>query len=392
MGIKSAPEVYQQRMEQVFEGLPGVKVIMDDIIIHGSNTAERDAPLRAVLQRSRDSNLRLKKSKCYIQQSEVKFHGHVFSQDGLKTDPEKVRAIVEMPRPTDKAGVRRLLGMVNYVNKFILNLSDLTTLLRLLPHEDVLWHCEKQQETSFKAIKEFLTLAPVLGHYDAQKVFTLQVDAEQLDNNLDQQLAQFVEATKEDDILSDLPQVILSGWPDSRGHVPLEAQQFWNYRDELSVAHGLIVKGQKIVVPNGLRGEMVERLHEGHLGINKTLARAREVLFWPGMTVDLTEKIKNCPVCLENRPSQQPEPLRSHEIPPLPWAKVGTDILHKNRRKWPGLTLLPSMTSTGVITALRSQFARYGVPSVLVSDNGPCYSSAKFKKVFGGLGFPSCHF
>ena len=79
---------------------------------------------------------------------------------------------------------------------------------------------------------------------------------------------------------------------------------------------------------------MVERPHEGHLGINKTIARAREVLFWPGMTVDLTEKIKNFPVCLENRPSQQPEPLRSHEIPPLPWAKVGTDILHKNRRNY----------------------------------------------------------
>ena len=67
LGIKSAPEVYQQRMEQVFEGLPGMKVVMDDIIIHGRNTAEHDTQLRAVLQRSRDSNLRLKKSKCHIQ-------------------------------------------------------------------------------------------------------------------------------------------------------------------------------------------------------------------------------------------------------------------------------------------------------------------------------------
>ena len=50
---------------------------------------------------------------------------------------------------------------------------------------------------------------------------------------------------------------------------------------------------------------MVEKLHEGHLGINKTIARACEVLFWPGMTVDLTEKIKKCPVCLENGPSQK---------------------------------------------------------------------------------------
>ena len=78
MGIKSAPEVYQERMEQVFEGLLGVKVIMDDRIMHGRNTSEHDARLRVVLQRSRDSNLRLQKSKCHIQQSEVKFHGHVF--------------------------------------------------------------------------------------------------------------------------------------------------------------------------------------------------------------------------------------------------------------------------------------------------------------------------
>ena len=113
--------------------------------------------------------------------------------------------------------------------------------------------------------------------------------------------------------------------------------------------------------------------------------------------MDLTEKIKNCPVCLENRPSQQPEPLRSHEIPPLPWAKVGTDILHKNSRnylvtidyysKWPELTFLPSMTSTGIITALRSQFARYGVPSVVVLDSGPCYSSEEFKTFSEDWGF-----
>ena len=64
-------------------------------------------------------------------------------------------------------------------------------------------------------------------------------------------MARFAEATKEDAILSDLQQVILSGWPDSKGQVPPNAQEFWNYRDELTVAQGLIVKGQKIVVPSG---------------------------------------------------------------------------------------------------------------------------------------------
>ena len=91
------------------------------------------------------------------------------------------------------------------------------------------------------------------------------------------------------------------------------AQEFWNYRDELTVTQGLIVKGQKTAVPSSLRGEMLEKLHERHLGINKTIARARDVLFWPRMSVEITEKIKNCPVCLQKRPSQQPEPLKSHE-------------------------------------------------------------------------------
>ena len=97
-----------------------------------------------------------------------------------------------------------------------------------------------------------------------------RTNAEQLDINSDHHLARFAEATKEDAILSDLQQVILSGWPDSKGQVPPNAQEFWNYRDELTVAQGLIVKGQKIVVPSSLRGEMLEKLHEGHLGINKT--------------------------------------------------------------------------------------------------------------------------
>ena len=221
-------------------------------------------------------------------------------------------------------------------------------------------------------------------------------NAEQLDINLvehmisDQQLVRFAEETRKDEILPDLQKVILSGWPQTRSQVPAKLQEFWNYRDELTVGHGLVLKGQKIFVPKTLREEMLQRLHEGHLGINKTLMKARDVLFWPGMAVEITEKVKKCPVCLENRPCQQSEPLKSHEIPPLPWAKVGTDLLHKNGRsylvtidyypKWPELTLLNSMTSTTVITALKSQFARYGVPSVLMSNNGPCYSSEQFKQ------------
>ena len=161
-------------MEQVFEGLPGVKVIMDDIIIHGHNTAERDAVKGSIPEtvtfRWRSQN---------VISSRVKWSSMSMCSSRMVSGQtwKKVTAIVEMPRPTDKAGVRRLLGMVNYVSKFIPNLSDLTTPLGTLVHQGLLWHCGKQQETSFRAIKESLTLAPVLGYYDRRKALALGVDA-----------------------------------------------------------------------------------------------------------------------------------------------------------------------------------------------------------------------
>ena len=94
----------------------------------------------------------------------------------------------------------------------------------------------------------------------------------------------------------------MSGWPETRSQVSAKLQEVWNYRDELTVSRGLVLKGQKIFVPKRLREEMLERLHVGHLGICKTLMKARDVLFWPGMGAEITEKVKKCPASLENRP------------------------------------------------------------------------------------------
>ena len=163
-------------------------------------------------------------------------------------------------------------------------------------------------------------------------------------------------------------------------------REYRNFRDELTVAKGLVLKGTKIVVPKVLRSEMLERIHEGHLGITKSLRKVCEALFWPGMSTAVVQKIENCSVCIEHKPSQQRETLQPHEIPPLPWAKVGTDILHKNGHnyliivdyysKWLELAKVNSVTSSAVIAALKFQFARFGIPLTVISDNGPCYSSS----------------
>ena len=118
-GISSAPEIYQREMDKLFEGIP-VEIIVDDFLIHGKDQTDPDQKLRRVLDRNREVGLKFnpKKVKLYCVPA-VSFVGHVFSAEGLKPDPGKIRTISEMPFPSDKEDVLRIVGTFNYLNKFI---------------------------------------------------------------------------------------------------------------------------------------------------------------------------------------------------------------------------------------------------------------------------------
>ena len=105
--------------------------------------------------------------------------GHVLTPDGLKPDPSKVKAIVEMPTPSDKKAVQRVLGMITYLAKFLPNLSDVTEPLRRLLDKDVQWHWNDTHEKSWKQVKQLITIArePVLKYFDPSKEVTPQCDA-----------------------------------------------------------------------------------------------------------------------------------------------------------------------------------------------------------------------
>ena len=103
---------------------------MDDILIWGKDIAQHDHRLRQVLQRARDINFKLKPRKVLHTNTEVIYIGHIFSKIGVKRDPMKVQAITEMQAPQDKKELLRFMGMVNYLGKFIPNLSNVTQPLR----------------------------------------------------------------------------------------------------------------------------------------------------------------------------------------------------------------------------------------------------------------------
>jgi len=113
-GIKSAPEEWQRRMDEIFQDLPGVKVIADDIIVYGSDMQEHNRNLVQLLERAQGVNLKFNKHKLRLGLSEVAYMGHLLTSEGIKSDPRKVQAIIDMPAPTSKHQVMTLMGMVNY--------------------------------------------------------------------------------------------------------------------------------------------------------------------------------------------------------------------------------------------------------------------------------------
>ena len=136
--ISPAPEEFQRRLDTTLAELQGVVPIFDDILIFGVGETKAEAVenhdqrLAALLQRCRSKNIKLNEEKCKFRLSEVSFMGHVISDNGLKPDPAKIQGIQEMPTPQNKQDVKRLLGMVNYLQKFAPNLSGTTAPMREL--------------------------------------------------------------------------------------------------------------------------------------------------------------------------------------------------------------------------------------------------------------------
>ena len=136
-----------------------------------------------------------------------------------------------------------------------------------------------------------------------------------------------------------------------------------------------------------LRKSILEKLHNSHLGVYGTLRRARKSVFWPGMSADIRNYIERFETCAAIKvKARTKEPLRPHERPPRPWAKVAVDMFAFEQRNflvtvdyWSNfyeVDQLKSPEATPVIMCLKRHFARHGIPDVVISDNGPQFSSS----------------
>ena len=131
-----------------------------------------------VFNRCRQKGIKLNSEKMQVRQKQFSSMGHIHSSEGRGADPNKLKAINKMPSPTDRADVQRVLGMVNYVQKFAPNLADLAKPLRELvkKQNEFVWE-EGVHGKCLEQVKQVLTLAPVLKFFDPQKKTILQCDA-----------------------------------------------------------------------------------------------------------------------------------------------------------------------------------------------------------------------
>ena len=140
--VSLASEEFQRRIDIALEGLSGQKAIADDILVFGAGDTDEEAledhdrNLREVFNRCRKKGIKLNSEKMQLRQKQVSYMDHIISSEGLGADPNKLKAIIEMPPPSDMAGVQRVLGMVNYVQEFAPNLTDLAKSLRELVKQE----------------------------------------------------------------------------------------------------------------------------------------------------------------------------------------------------------------------------------------------------------------
>ena len=176
-GVNSAQEVFHKRINQSFDGISQVKTDIDDMLIWGHSDDDHNRCLISCLEKAQKIGMPRNAEKCKFKETKLIYLGHKLTVNVIEPDQNKIKSILEIPKPEHKKDVQRLLGLRNYVEKFIRNLSEFTAPLRELLVKNKLWQWGKSQNQSFERIKELLVSTKCLVYYDVQKPLKTQVDA-----------------------------------------------------------------------------------------------------------------------------------------------------------------------------------------------------------------------
>ena len=195
--------------------------------------------------------------------------------------------------------------------------------------------------------------------------------------------------TKCNETLQVLTRTVTNGWPQYRNQCPEDIVPFRNFRDEIVVLNGVLLKGNRVIIPKYRQEEVLMKIHTGHQGIEKCRLRARDTVYWCGTNADIDNMVKKCNTCQHDQTAQQKE-----ELIPIdathPLEIVGSDMFHWRGDEYllvvdyySSYTIIRKLSSTtygAIVNKLKLIFSEFGIPEIFISDNARQYDSAELRK------------
>jgi transposase InsO family protein len=177
-GLHNAPAVFQELMNIVLQGCEAfATAYLDDILVFSKNPEEHKEHIRIVFDRLRKHDLKLKLKKCHFFEDETEYLGFKVGKDGVRANPEKVKAIKNMPAPKSVRQVRGFIGTISYYRRFVPNFSQIAEPLIRLTKKYARFKWTPECQTAFDFLRDSLAVVPLLAYPDTNKPYVLYTDA-----------------------------------------------------------------------------------------------------------------------------------------------------------------------------------------------------------------------
>ncbi|XP_060539046.1 uncharacterized protein K02A2.6-like [Pantherophis guttatus] len=305
-----------------------------------------------------------------------RFHEYLYGRSfELITDHKPLLGIIAGDKPTPPVLSPRMLRWVEFLAAY--NYTLLHHPGKSIDHADALSRCP----------------LPETGEDPAPAMTTLLIETME---EARISAADITRATSKDKILARILNWIWKGWPEEKD-ISTEFLPYKRRQNELSGLRGCVLWGDRVIVPNTLRQQTLRLLHDGHPGIVRMKALARSYVWWPGMDKEIEMWVSSCANCQESRAAPNSAPVHDWENPGTPWARLHIDfagpckgntflVIVDAYSKWLEVVLMSMTTADAVIKVLRRLFATHGIPDLIISDNGPPFTSNTFEMFLADQG------
>jgi transposase InsO family protein len=182
---------------------------------------------------------------------------------------------------------------------------------------------------------------------------------------------------------------VIKGWPTKKHDTDKRIQQYWQQREDITVIDNLLLFRDRLIIPESMRRETMQSLHEGHITNERMQQRANETVYWPGMRKDIQSVAENCQKCAEGARKNPRLPLIQSAEVEFPLQRIGLDIAQTESEYWLIITdeysgfitpvKIKTESSSEVIAEIKKWMTMCGIPQKITTDNGACFASKAFR-------------